>query len=62
MLIINPAIPRLICLGTSGRPILDGFAVIFGGGCVKIAARSRVAGLVASFTPIIFAYGDEGYT
>src|SRR6516162_4840041 len=44
-------------LGTSGEPILDGFRAIFGSSAAKVLALLVVAGLIASFHAIIFAYG-----
>ena len=63
ILIINPAIPQgAFALGTSGEPILDGFRAIYGTGWGKILALFAVAGLVASFHSIIFAYGRQIYS
>lgn len=63
VLIINPAIPEgAFALGTSGEPILDGFRAIFGTGWAKVLALFAVAGLVASFHAIIFAYGRQIYS
>ena len=75
VLIINPAIPiardltdaagatttahGAFALGTSGEPILDGFRAIFGSSWAKVLALIAVAGLVASFHTIIFAYGRQ---
>ena len=75
VLIINPAIPiqreitdaagatttatGAFALGTSGEPILDGFRAIFGSSWAKVLALVAVAGLVASFHTIIFAYGRQ---
>jgi ethanolamine permease len=75
VLIINPAIPiardvtdaagatttahGAFALGTSGEPILDGFRAIFGSGWAKVLSLVAVAGLVASFHTIIFAYGRQ---
>jgi len=45
-------------LATSGEPLLDGFKTIFGSGTsASILGLAAVAGLVASFHTIIFAYG-----
>ena len=73
VLLINPAIPitrevtdaagtatvvhGAFALGTSGEPILDGFRAIFGSSAAKILSLIAVAGLIASFHTIIFAYG-----
>jgi ethanolamine permease len=78
VLIINPAIPierevtdaagltttvhGALALGTSGEPILDGFRAIFGSSAAKVLALVAVAGLVASFHAIIFAYGRQVYS
>src|SRR6476619_3787025 len=75
VLIINPAIPitrevtdaagattavhGAFALGTSGEPILDGFRAIFGSSWAKVLALIAVAGLIASFHTIIFAYGRQ---
>ena len=48
-----------IALGTSSEPILDGFRAIFGSSAAKILALIAVAGLIASFHTIIFAYGRQ---
>lgn len=63
VLIINPAIPSgAFKLGSSGEPILDGFRAIYGTGWAKILALFAVAGLVASFHAIIFAFGRQIYS
>jgi ethanolamine permease len=78
VLIINPAIPierqvtdaagatatvhGAFALGTSGEPILDGFRAIFGSGWAKVLSLIAVAGLIASFHAIIFAYGRQIYS
>ncbi|MFL5259794.1 MAG: amino acid permease, partial [Hyphomicrobiales bacterium] len=78
VLIINPAIPierqitdaagaaatvhGAFALGSSGEPILDGFRAIYGSGWAKLLALFAVAGLVASFHAIIFAYGRQIYS
>ena len=50
-------------LGTSGEPILDGFRAIFGSRLGEARWRLiAVAGLVASFHAIIFAYGRQIYS
>src|SRR4029079_8353579 len=60
VLIFNPAIPQgSFAYGTSGQPILDGFAVIYGSGWARVLSLFAVAGLVASFHAIIFAYGRQ---
>ena len=63
VLIINPAIPGgSFAYGSSGQPILDGFAAIYGSGWAKLLALFAVAGLVASFHSIIFAFGRQIYS
>ena len=75
VLLFNPAIPitrevtdaagatttvhGAFALGTSGEPILDGFRAIFGSSAAKVLALIAVAGLIASFHTIIFAYGRQ---
>ncbi|NJN51294.1 MAG: ethanolamine permease [Gammaproteobacteria bacterium] len=49
-------------LGRSGEPLLDGFKAIFGSGIAKTLALVAIAGLVASFHSIIFAYGRQIYS
>ncbi|AZO36459.1 MAG: amino acid permease [Mesorhizobium sp.] len=63
ILIINPALPNgAFAYGTSGEPILDGFRAIYGASWAKVLALFAVAGLVASFHAIIFAYGRQIYS
>jgi ethanolamine permease len=63
ILIVNPAIPNgAFGYGSSGQPILDGFAVLFGDSWGKVLALFAVLGLVASFHAIIFAYGRQIYS
>ncbi len=63
ILIINPSLPDgSFAYGSSGEPILDGFRAIFGTGWAKILSLFAVAGLVASFHAIIFAYGRQIYS
>jgi ethanolamine permease len=74
VLIINPAIPieqiapdgtvsyGAYALGSSTEPILDGFRAIFGSQWAKALSLIAVAGLVASFHAIIFAYGRQIYS
>ena len=63
ILIINPALPEgAFAYGSSGEPILDGFRAIYGTGWAKILSLFAVAGLVASFHAIIFAYGRQIYS
>lgn len=64
VLVINVSIaPGASALSTSAKPLYDGFSTIFGGGTVtKIFALVAVAGLIASFHSIIFAYGRQIYS
>jgi len=64
VLFFNAAIPEgTFALAKSGEPILDGFRAIYGaGGLAKVLAAVAVAGLVASFHAIIFAYGRQIYS
>ncbi len=63
ILVINPSIPNgSFALGTSGEPILDGFRAIYGTGWAKILSLFAVAGLIASFHAIIFAFGRQIYS
>jgi ethanolamine permease len=61
---LNSAIPAgTFALAKSGEPLLDGFRAIYGaGGLAKVLAAVAVAGLVASFHAIIFAYGRQIYS
>jgi ethanolamine permease len=49
-------------LKTSGEPLLDGLRTLFGTDIAKILALVAIAGLVASFHAIIFAYGRQIYS
>jgi ethanolamine permease len=52
-------------IGTSGSPLLDGFKAIFSGPwawLAKALSLLAVAGLIASFHTIIFAYGRQIYS
>jgi ethanolamine permease len=63
VLIINPGIPGgAFEYGSSGQPILDGFAKIYGSGWARLLSLFAVAGLVASFHSIIFAFGRQIYS
>jgi ethanolamine permease len=59
ILFLNSGIkPGAKDLSTSGEPLLDGLKTIFGSGTsASILGLAAVAGLVASFHTIIFAYG-----
>jgi ethanolamine permease len=60
-LFLNAGIaPGAAGLATSEEPLFDGFKTIFGEGMhTKILALIAVAGLIASFHTIIFAYGRQ---
>jgi ethanolamine permease len=49
-------------LKTSGEPLLEGFRTLFGTDIAKILALIAIAGLIASFHAIIFAYGRQIYS
>lgn len=49
-------------LKASGEPLLEGFRTLFGTDLAKILALVAIAGLVASFHAIIFAYGRQIYS
>ncbi len=55
--------PGAAALGTSEEPLFDGLRAIFGAGLgVRVLALVAVAGLVASFHTIIFAYGRQVFS
>lgn len=55
--------PGATALGTSNEPLFDGFRTIFGAGIgTRLLALVEVAGLVASFHAIIFAYSRQIYS
>jgi ethanolamine permease len=60
-LFLNAGIaPGADAIGRSQEPLFDGFQTIFGAGIgSKLLAGLAVAGLVASFHSIIFAYGRQ---
>jgi ethanolamine permease len=64
ILVLNSSIaPGAALIGKSPHPLYDGFASIFGTGIVtKVLALLAVAGLIASFHSIIFAYGRQIYS
>jgi ethanolamine permease len=49
-------------LARSSEPLLDGFRALYGAGTAKLLALFAVAGLVASFHTIIFAFGRQIYS
>ncbi len=63
-LILNTSIaPGAAALGQSEEPLFDGFRTIFGAGMgTRALALIAVAGLVASFHSIVFAYGRQIYS
>ncbi len=55
--------PGVAALGGSGEPLFDGLRTLFGSGLgTRALALVAVAGLVASFHTIIFAYGRQIYS
>ena len=55
--------PGAAALGASDEPLFDGLRTIFGDGIgTRLLAAIAVAGLVASFHSIIFAYGRQIYS
>jgi ethanolamine permease len=55
--------PGANALGSSDEPLFDGLRTIFGDGLgTRLLALIAVAGLVASFHSIIFAYGRQIYS
>ncbi len=63
-LFLNAGIaPGAAALSTSDEPLFDGFKTIFGAGLgAKVLALIAVAGLIASFHTIIYAYGRQIYS
>ena len=63
-LLFNSAVPPgASVLGASAQPLLDGLIGIFGEGLgTKVLALLAVAGLIASFHTIIYAYGRNIYS
>ncbi len=63
-LILNAGIaPGAKVIATSDEPLFEGFKTIFGGGIEsRILALVAVAGLIASFHTIIYAYGRQIYS
>lgn len=61
VLVINSSLaPGASAIGSSDHPLYDGLIAIFGGGfATKVLALIAVAGLIASFHSIIFAYGRQ---
>lgn len=61
ILFLNSGIaPGAAVIGQSNAPLYDGFKTIYGDGTIaKILSVAAVAGLIASFHTIIFAYGRQ---
>jgi ethanolamine permease len=61
VLFLNSSIaPGAAKIGASDKPLYDGLLTIFGSGlATKLLALVAVAGLIASFHTIIFAYGRQ---
>jgi ethanolamine permease len=60
VLFLNTGVTGAEEIRTSGEPVLDGFRVIFGAGgetTANILGLAAVAGIIASFHTIIYAYG-----
>ncbi len=63
VLVLNSSIaPGAWGLKASGEPLLEGFRTLFGTDFAKILAVVAIAGLVASFHAIIFAFGRQIYS
>jgi ethanolamine permease len=65
VLFLNTKVTGANAIKTSGEPLLDGFRAIFGAGgetTANILGLAAVAGLIASFHTIIFAYGRNVYS
>lgn len=64
VLVLNSGIaPGALAIGHSTEPLFEGFKTVFGNGlAARIFSLLAVAGLVASFHTIIFAYGRQIYS
>jgi ethanolamine permease len=64
VLVLNSGIaPGAAGISTSNEPLFEGFKTIFGDGMgTKLLSLIAVAGLIASFHTIIFAYGRQIYS
>lgn len=63
VLLLNSSIsPGSWGLRASGEPLLEGFRTLFGTNLAKVLALVAIAGLVASFHAIIFAFGRQIYS
>jgi ethanolamine permease len=63
-LVLNTGIaPGATAIGSSDEPLFEGLRTVFGAGLgTRLLALIAVAGLVASFHTIIFAYGRQIYS
>src|SRR5262245_21804663 len=62
-MVLNASIaPGAFLLSKSSEPLLDGFRSLYGTDTAKLLALFAVAGLVASFHTIIFAFGRQIYS
>ena len=62
-LLANTSIaPGAAILSTSLEPVLDGFRTLFGNAGARVLGLAAVAGLIASFHGIMFAYGRQIYS
>jgi len=64
VLFLNTGVSGAEEIRVSGEPLLDGFRVIFGGSenLSNVLGLAAVAGLIASFHTIIYAYGRNIYS
>jgi len=64
VLFLNPGVTGAEEIRVSGEPLLDGFRVIFGQSenISNVLGLAAVAGLIASFHTIIYAYGRNIYS
>lgn len=63
VLVLNSSVsPGAWGLKGSGEPLLEGFRSLFGTDLAKVLAVIAIAGLVASFHAIIFAFGRQIYS
>ena len=64
VLFLNTGVTGAEEIRVSGEPLLDGFRVIFGGSenLSNVLGLAAVAGLIASFHTIIYAYGRNIYS
>jgi ethanolamine permease len=65
VLFLNTGVTGAEEIRTSGEPLLDGFRVIFGEGgenTANVLGLAAVAGIIASFHTIIYAYGRNVFS